>query len=103
MAAPTPAGTSARASGGSWVRAPEVGSWSNHASRAHRQRQQQCCAAGPVLTTEAAPSYEDQFAARKRRYLTMMLLRMACLLTAVVVHGTWWPALGFVLLSIPLP
>jgi hypothetical protein len=57
----------------------------------------------PVLITEAAPSYEDEYAARKRKYLTMMLLRLPCLVLAGVFHQTWWLALGFVLLSIPLP
>ncbi len=57
----------------------------------------------PVLITEAAPSYEDEYAARKRKYLTMMLLRLPCLILAGVFYQTWWLALGFVLLSIPLP
>jgi hypothetical protein len=57
----------------------------------------------PVLITEAAPSYEDEHAARKRKYLIMMSLRMPCLILAGVFHDTWWLALGFVLLSIPLP
>jgi hypothetical protein len=57
----------------------------------------------PVLITEAAPSYEDEYAARKRKYLVMMMLRLPCLVLAGVFHDTWWLALGFVLLSIPLP
>jgi hypothetical protein len=57
----------------------------------------------PVLITEAAPSYEEEYAARKRKYLTMMLLRLPCLVAAGITHDTWWLALGFVLLSIPLP
>lgn len=57
----------------------------------------------PVLITEAAPSYEDEFAARKRKYLTMMLLRLPCLILAGIFYETWWLALAFVLLSIPLP
>ncbi|MGX7826800.1 DUF3099 domain-containing protein [Actinokineospora sp. 24-640] len=57
----------------------------------------------PVLITEAEPSYEDQFAARKRKYLIMMSLRLPCLILAGVFHETWWLALGFVALSIPLP
>ena len=57
----------------------------------------------PVLITEAAPSYEEEYAARKRKYLTMMLLRLPCLVAAGIAHDTWWLALGFVLLSIPLP
>ncbi|WP_083661314.1 DUF3099 domain-containing protein [Actinophytocola xanthii] len=57
----------------------------------------------PVLITEAARSYEEEFAARKRKYVTMMLLRFPCLVLAAMFHDTWWLALGFVLLSIPLP
>lgn len=57
----------------------------------------------PVLITEAAPSYEDEYAARKRKYLTMMLLRLPCLILAAIFHDTWWLALGFVAVSIPLP
>ncbi|SDC45619.1 Protein of unknown function [Actinokineospora iranica] len=57
----------------------------------------------PVLITEAAPSYEEQFAARKRKYMIMMGLRLPCLLLAGVFHETWWLALGFVALSVPLP
>jgi len=57
----------------------------------------------PVLITEAAPSYEEEYAARKRKYLTMMLLRLPCLVLAGIFHETWWLALGFVLLSVPLP
>lgn len=57
----------------------------------------------PVLITEAAPSYEEEYAARKRKYLTMMLLRLPCLVLAGILHETWWLALGFVLLSVPLP
>ncbi|MFC5287768.1 DUF3099 domain-containing protein [Actinokineospora guangxiensis] len=56
-----------------------------------------------VLITEAEPSYEDQFAARKRKYMIMMSLRLPCLLLAGIFHETWWLALGFVALSIPLP
>ena len=57
----------------------------------------------PVLITEAAPSYEEEYAARKRKYITMMLLRLPCLVLAGIFHDTWWLALGFVLLSVPLP
>jgi hypothetical protein len=57
----------------------------------------------PVLITEAAPSYEEEYSARKRKYVTMMLLRLPCLVLAAVFHETWWLALGFVLLSVPLP
>jgi hypothetical protein len=57
----------------------------------------------PVLITEAAPSYEEQHAARKRRYIKMMLLRFPCILLALVFSDIWWLALGFLVLSIPLP
>ncbi len=57
----------------------------------------------PVLITEAAPSYDEEYSARKRKYLTMMLLRLPCLILAGIFHETWWLALGFVLLSVPLP
>lgn len=57
----------------------------------------------PVLITEAAPSYDEEYAARKRKYVTMMLLRLPCLVLAGIFHDTWWLALGFVLLSVPLP
>ncbi|MGQ0838735.1 DUF3099 domain-containing protein [Actinokineospora sp.] len=57
----------------------------------------------PVLITEAEPSYEVQFAARKRKYMIMMGLRLPCLLLAGLFHETWWLALGFVALSVPLP
>jgi uncharacterized membrane protein len=57
----------------------------------------------PVLITEAARSYEEEYAARKRKYLTMMALRLPCLILAGIFYETWWLALGFVLLSVPLP
>lgn len=57
----------------------------------------------PVLITDAAQSYEEEHAARKRKYLTIMVVRVSCLAAAGVLHGTWWLALTFVLLSIPLP
>lgn len=57
----------------------------------------------PVLITEAAPSYEDQFSARKRKYMLMMGMRIPCLILAGVFIHTWWLALGFIVLSIPLP
>jgi hypothetical protein len=57
----------------------------------------------PVLITDAARSYDEDLAARKRKYLTMMLVRVACLLVAGLVSGTWWLAVLFALLSIPLP
>jgi uncharacterized membrane protein len=57
----------------------------------------------PVLITEAAPSFDDQHAARKRRYLIMMSLRFPCVVLALVFSQTWWLALGFLVLSVPLP
>lgn len=57
----------------------------------------------PVLITEAAPSYDDQHAARRRKYAIMMGLRFPCLILAGVFYHTWWLALTFVLLSVPLP
>jgi uncharacterized membrane protein len=56
-----------------------------------------------VLITEAAPSYEDQYAARKRKYVLMMGLRFPCLILAGVFYHTWWLALIFIALSVPLP
>ena len=57
----------------------------------------------PVLITEAAPSYDEEYAARKRKYITMMLMRLPFLVLAGIFHDTWWLALGFIVLSIPLP
>ena len=57
----------------------------------------------PVLITEAAPSYDEQFAARKRKYMTMMGIRIPCLILAGIFHQTWWLALAFVVISVPLP
>jgi hypothetical protein len=57
----------------------------------------------PVLITEAAPSYDEQFAARKRKYMTMMAFRIPCLVLAGIFYHTWWLALAFVVISIPLP
>ncbi|WAL69645.1 DUF3099 domain-containing protein [Amycolatopsis cynarae] len=59
--------------------------------------------AEPVLITEAAPSFEDEHAARKRKYALMMGLRFPCLVLAGVFYHTWWLALLFVVLSVPLP
>jgi hypothetical protein len=59
--------------------------------------------ADPVLITEAAPSYEEEHAARKRKYMIMMGLRFPCLILAGVFYHTWWLALFFVVISIPLP
>lgn len=57
----------------------------------------------PVLITEAAPSYDEQFATRKRKYVTMMAFRIPCLILAGVFYHTWWLALTFVVISVPLP
>lgn len=57
----------------------------------------------PVLITEAALSYEEQHAARKRKYAIMMGARIPCLILAMVFVNTWWLALAFILLSVPLP
>ena len=57
----------------------------------------------PVLITDAAPSHEEEHAARKRKYLIIMTMRISCLAVAGILHGTWWLALVFALLSIPLP
>ena len=57
----------------------------------------------PVLITEAAPSYDEQHAQRKRKYLLMMSLRFPCLVLALIFSHTWWLALAFLALSIPLP
>lgn len=58
---------------------------------------------GPVLITEAAPSYDDQHADRKRKYAIMMALRFPCLILAGMFYQTWWLALTFIVLSVPLP
>jgi hypothetical protein len=57
----------------------------------------------PVLITEAEPSYDEQFAARKRKYMLMMGMRLPCLVLAGVFYHTWWLALAFVAISVPLP
>ena len=57
----------------------------------------------PVLITEAAPSYEEQHAARRKKYAIMMSLRFPCLILAVLFAHTWWLALFFIVLSVPLP
>jgi hypothetical protein len=59
--------------------------------------------ATPVLITEAEPSYDEQFAARKRKYALMMGLRFPCLILAGIFYHTWWLALTFIVLSVPLP
>ncbi|ONI87110.1 hypothetical protein ALI22I_21825 [Saccharothrix sp. ALI-22-I] len=57
----------------------------------------------PVLITEAEPSFEEQHAARKRKYAIMMGARIPCLILAMVFYQTWWLALAFIVLSVPLP
>jgi len=57
----------------------------------------------PVLITEAALSYPDQFALRRRKYAIIMAARIPCLGLAGVFYQTWWLALMFVILSVPLP
>ncbi|AHI00218.1 DUF3099 domain-containing protein [Kutzneria viridogrisea] len=57
----------------------------------------------PVLITEAAPSYEEQHQARKRKYAIIMGARIPCLVLAGIFINTWWLALFFVVLSVPLP
>lgn len=57
----------------------------------------------PVLITEAAPSYSEQYAARRRKYVIIMAARVPCLVLAGVFYQTWWLALAFVVLSVPLP
>lgn len=59
--------------------------------------------AAPVLITEAAPSYDDELAARRRKYMVMMGLRFPCLILAGIFYHTWWLALMFIVLSVPLP
>ncbi|WP_328607957.1 DUF3099 domain-containing protein [Amycolatopsis sp. NBC_00345] len=57
----------------------------------------------PVLITEAAPSYDDQLASRKRKYIIMMLCRIPCLVLAGLTYHTWWLAITFLVISVPLP
>lgn len=57
----------------------------------------------PVLITAAAPSYTDQYNQRRRKYAVIMLARIPCLLLALAFYQTWWLALGFIVLSVPLP
>ncbi|MBV8996966.1 MAG: DUF3099 domain-containing protein [Pseudonocardiales bacterium] len=56
-----------------------------------------------VLITAAEPSYAEQYATRRRKYAILMCARIPCLLLAGVFYQTWWLALTFVLLSVPLP
>lgn len=56
-----------------------------------------------TLITGAAPSYEEEHASRVRKYTVMMALRLPCLILAGVFYHTWWLALAFIAVSIPLP
>ena len=57
----------------------------------------------PILITHAAPTRDDELAARKRRYILMMGMRIPCLILAAIFVQTWWLAVLFVVISIPLP
>ncbi|QRP43950.1 DUF3099 domain-containing protein [Amycolatopsis sp. FDAARGOS 1241] len=57
----------------------------------------------PVLITEAEPSYDDQLAARKKKYIIMMVCRIPCLILAGLTYHTWWLAVTFLVISVPLP
>jgi Protein of unknown function (DUF3099) len=59
--------------------------------------------AAPVLITAAEPSYAEQYAIRRRKYAILMAARIPCLVLAGVFYQTWWLALTFVMLSVPLP
>ncbi len=56
-----------------------------------------------VLITAAEPSYAEQYATRRRKYAILMSARIPCLVLAGVFYQTWWLALAFVALSVPLP
>jgi hypothetical protein len=56
-----------------------------------------------VLITAAEPSYAEQYATRRRKYAILMSARIPCLVLAGVFYQTWWLALGFVVMSVPLP
>jgi hypothetical protein len=49
------------------------------------------------------PSYAEQYATRRRKYAILMSARIPCLVLAGVFYQTWWLALAFVVLSVPLP
>lgn len=57
----------------------------------------------PVLITAAEPSYAEQYAARRRKYAILMSARIPCLVLAGLFYHTWWLALTFLVLSVPLP
>ncbi len=56
-----------------------------------------------MLITAAEPSYAEQYATRRRKYTILMMARIPCLALAGVFYQTWWLALSFVVLSVPLP
>ncbi len=56
-----------------------------------------------MLITAAEPSYAEQYAVRRRKYAILMGARIPCLALAGVFYQTWWLALTFVVLSVPLP
>lgn len=56
-----------------------------------------------MLITAAEPSYAEQYATRRRKYAILMSARIPCLALAGVFYQTWWLALTFVVLSVPLP
>lgn len=56
-----------------------------------------------VLITAAEPSYAEQYAIRRRKYAILMSARIPCLVLAGIFYQTWWLALTFVALSVPLP
>lgn len=60
-------------------------------------------AQAPVLITGAAPGYAEQYAQRRRKYAIIMGCRFPCLILAGIFYHTWWLALLFVVLSVPLP
>jgi DUF3099 family protein len=80
-----------------------VGAWWEEVVMVYRSPRDPGEGESPVLITEAAPSYDDEHAARKRKYMVMMGLRFPCLILAGIFYHTWWLALLFVVLSIPLP
>ncbi|MGB9280817.1 MAG: DUF3099 domain-containing protein [Pseudonocardiaceae bacterium] len=55
------------------------------------------------MITAAEPSYAEQFALRRRKYAILMSARIPCLILAGIFYQTWWIALAFVVLSVPLP
>ena len=57
----------------------------------------------PVLITAAEPSYAEQYATRRRKYAVLMSARIPCLALAGIFYQTWWLAIAFLVLSVPLP